>query len=189
MISFHTRHRAPWRARAVACAGLVALSCFAAPPVMPASSTSRLLGRSAPTFRRPTVQGGRFDTGEAAGRVMVVEFFARYCQPCQRRLPAAERLRRELEPAGVVVAGISLDETPEAALQQVRRYRLGFPVVHDEGHALAGRFRVSELPAAFVVGPDGRVLWFGGPEQPDDALRQAVLAVRQGGPVAVGSPE
>ena len=129
------------------------------PTAMPASAPSRLLGAPAPSFRRPTVQGGDFATVDTAGRVVVVEFFARYCKPCQRRLPSAERLRREFP--DVIIVGISLDETAEAALAQVSRFGLGFPVVHDAGNILAGRFRVAELPAVFVVGRDGRVAWVG----------------------------
>jgi peroxiredoxin len=175
------------RVRAVACVGLFALACATAPAGMPASSPSRLVGQPVPSFRRPTVQGGHFSTEGATGQVLVVEFFARYCRPCQQRLPAAERLRQENPEVRVV--GISLDETPDAALEQVRRYGLGFPVIHDQGLVLAGRFRVNELPHAFVVGRDGRVLWAGGPGQPDQALRQAVRAVRQGATAVAGTLE
>lgn len=147
-----------------------------APAAMPASASSRLLGQPLPSFRRPTIQGGTFATDDTAGRVVVVEFFARYCKPCQRRLPAAERLRREF--ADVVIVGVSLDETSDAALAQVSRFGLQFPVIHDTGNVLAGRFRVVQLPAVFVVGPDGTVAWVGGGDQPEAALRQAVLAAR-----------
>lgn len=169
----------------MACIGACVLACATAPAELPASSPSRLVGRPAPSFRRPTVQGGHFRTEDTAGQVLVVEFFARYCQPCQQRLPAAEQLRQELPDVRVV--GVSLDETPEAALEQVRRYRLGFPVIHDAGLVLAGRFRVSELPYALVVGADGRVLWAGGPGQSHEALLQATRAVRQGTTVVAES--
>jgi hypothetical protein len=43
---------------------------------------------------------------------------------------------------------------------------------------LSGRFRVTEMPATFVVAPDGTVRWVGGAEQSEDALRRAVDAVR-----------
>lgn len=163
--------------RSSSCLALIALGCGAAPPPgMPPSSPSPLLGRSIPAFARPTIQGGRFDTGAVAGQVLVVEFFAAYCRPCQRRLPEAEKLRAELP--DVAFVGISLDETPDLAVAQAQRYRLGFPVIHDAGHALAGRFRVAELPIAMVVDQDGRVRWVGGPGQPDHALRRAVLATR-----------
>ena len=165
-----------------AIAGLVLLlvACGgAAPQAMPPSSPGPLLGQPAPMFRRPTIQGGQIDTAAAAGQVLVVEFFAKYCRPCQKRLPAAEALRAELP--DVVVVGVSVDESPALALEQVRRYGLGFPVVHDAGQVLAGRFRVVELPIALVVGGDGRVRWIGGPGQSDDALRRAVLATRREG--------
>lgn len=134
------------------------------------------MGRPAPEFRRPTVQGAALDTRQLQGRVWAVEFFAEFCAPCQRRLPFAERLREELP--DVAFVGISVDESYVEALSQVRRHGLQFPVVHDEQNILAGRFRVTELPASIVVGKDGRIAWVGGPEQPEQALRQAVLAAR-----------
>jgi len=142
-----------------------------------------LVGQPLTPFRRPTVQGGRFATDAAAGRVLVIELFAAYCRPCQRRLPALEGLRRELRDA--LVLGVSLDETREAALAQVRRWRLGFPVIHDAGHVLAGRWRVTELPAAIVVGRDGRISWVGDAASSEGELRQAAqgaLRARLGSP-------
>ena len=143
-----------------------------APP--PASSPSRLLGAPLPTFRRPTLQGGTFDTAAAAGpgQVVVVDFFAAYCKPCQRTLPMLEALHRK-QP-GLTIVGVSLDDTPDNAWKSVRRHRLTFPVVHDAGNVLAGRMRVTELPISFVVDASGRVRWVGGPDQPDDALERAI---------------
>jgi cytochrome c biogenesis protein CcmG, thiol:disulfide interchange protein DsbE len=143
-----------------------------APP--PASSPSRLLGEPLPTFRRPTLQGATFDTAAFAGsdQVMVVDFFAAYCKPCQRTLPALEALHRK-QP-GLTIVGVSLDDTPDNAWKSVKRHRLTFPVVHDAGNVLAGRMRVTELPMSFVVDGSGRVRWVGGPDQPDDALERAI---------------
>lgn len=163
---------------AAVCLALFTPACGGATQAaVPPSSPSPLLGRPVPEFRRPTVQGGRFDTAAAAGQVLVVEFFAQYCRPCQRRLPAAQKLHADLP--DVAFVGISVDETPDLAWAQIQRYGLRFPVVHDTGFALAGRFRVVELPIALVVGRDGRVRWAGGPGQSDDALRHAVLAARR----------
>jgi peroxiredoxin len=142
-----------------------------APP--PPSSPSRLLGEAVPAFKRPTLQGASFDTASAAGRVLVVDFFADYCRPCQRTLPALEALHRAHPELAIV--GISLDEDARGALKVIARHQLTFPVIHDQGNVLAGRFRVTDLPHAFVVGPDGKVRWAAGPEQPHDALSRAAL--------------
>lgn len=157
---------------------LLAASCAhpsdAAPPP---SSPSPLLGAPVPAFRRPTIQGSTFDTAaaHARSRLLVVDFFAAYCRPCQRALPALEALHAERP--DVEVVGVSLDDSPEGAARMVGRHRLTFPVVHDGGHVLAGRFRVSELPASFIVDGNGRIIWSAGPLQAEDALHRAVTAI------------
>jgi cytochrome c biogenesis protein CcmG, thiol:disulfide interchange protein DsbE len=151
-------------------AGLAVLGCASAGPPPP-STPHPLLGRAAPEFRRASVQGGIAQS--EPGRVMVFEFFARWCIPCQKRLPGVEKLRADL--GDVRFVGVSLDERIEDALAQARAYHLGFPIVLDVGRVLAGRFRVTELPAVIVVGKDGKIAWFGGPEQPEDALRRAAI--------------
>ena len=148
-------------------------SAPATPP--PPSSQSRMLDAPLPAFHRPTLQGGTFDSSVASGRVMVIDFFAAYCRPCQRKLPALEALHRR-QP-GLSIVGVSLDETGDAARKSVTRHHLTFPVVHDAGNVLAGRLRVTELPISFVVDGEGRIRWVGGPDQPDDALVRAVAAL------------
>jgi cytochrome c biogenesis protein CcmG/thiol:disulfide interchange protein DsbE len=161
------------RAAAVsAAAAVAALACgHPSQEVAPPSSPSRLLGQASPLLRGQTLTGEPFDMFQAAGRVLVVEFFAAYCAPCRRALPRAEALHRRRPEVAVV--GVSLDETPAQARDLALQYGLTFPVVHDGGHLLAGRFRVAELPASFVIDRAGRVAWAGAGEQPDDALLRA----------------
>jgi thiol-disulfide isomerase/thioredoxin len=157
-------------------------SCLASEPnetTMPASSQNRLLLQQLPQFRRRALAGAPFDSEEAAGKVVVVKFFAKYCAPCQRTLPEAQRLHRRWR--DVAVVGIALDEDPGAVWQQVRRYQLTFPVVHDRGLVLAGRFRVTQMPIAFVADRSGRIVWVGGPDKTGGELWQAVRAARSGG--------
>ncbi len=161
------------RSLLVVAIGVVLGCAHATSPPPPPSSPSRLLGEALPAFRRPTLQGGAFDTSEASGRVLVVDFFADYCRPCQRTLPALEALHRAHPELAIV--GVSLDDDARGAAKAIGRHKLTFPVVHDSGNVLAGRFRVTELPCAFVVGGDGRIRWVAGPGQPDDALGRAAL--------------
>ena len=109
------------------------------------------------------------------GRVVLVDFFAEPCAPCARSLPSIEALHREA--ADVVVLGVSEDDDVGGAERMVQRHGLTFPVVHDDGHALAGRFRVTELPAMFVVDARGVIRWQGAVDRADD-VRAIVQAVR-----------
>jgi peroxiredoxin len=169
-----TRPLAPRRALMAAA---LALAACARPPTAPPppSSPSPVLNQSVPPFRRPTMQGATFDTAAVGARLLVVDFFAAYCRPCQRTLPALEALHRNRP--DVTVVGVSLDDTPEGAVRMINRHHLTFPVIHDRGHVLAGRFRVTDLPTAFVVDGSGRIIWSAGPAQPVDALPRAVSAL------------
>jgi thiol-disulfide isomerase/thioredoxin len=130
-----------------------------------------------PAFQRRALDGSTFDTGAHPSGVVVVKFFAQYCEPCKKTLPAAEKLHRDRP--DVFFVGVSEDESASAAQNLVSLHGLTFPVVHDAGNVLAGRFRVSEMPVVFVSGRDGAIAWVGGPEQSDDALARAVESLRR----------
>ena len=166
---------------AAACAGgalsaaIVMPGC--APPQFPPSAGNPLLGQPLPEIHRRSLDGHAIDKGLVQGTPVLVKFFADYCQPCKETLPAAERIH-EAYP-DVTFLGIDEDDTSETASDVVRRYGLTFPVIHDAGNVLAGRFRVSRdaddlrgRPATASSGgsaPKGR---------PEDSLRQAVQAAR-----------
>jgi len=104
---------------------------------------------------------------------VVVDFFAEHCIPCGRSLPSIEALHRATP--DLIVLGVSEDDDAAGAQRMVQRHDLTFPVVYDDQHALAGRFRVSDLPATFVVEANGVVCWKG--EDPDD-VRAAVQSAK-----------
>jgi len=124
-----------------------------------------------PDFARAALNGSRVETASLRGRVMLIDFFAEHCVPCGKSLPAIEALHRA-EPH-LAVVGVSEDDDAEGARRMVARHGLTFPVVHDPEHALAGRYRVLELPASFVVDARGVVRWRGAVE--DEAQARAVV--------------
>jgi cytochrome c biogenesis protein CcmG, thiol:disulfide interchange protein DsbE len=135
-----------------------------------------LLGRPLPDFARPSLAGERIDTVKLRGGTLVLKFFAEHCEPCKRTLPAAEQLHRENPDVSFV--GISADDYAATARAVGKLYGLSFPIVHDAGRALQGRFRVTELPVTFVVDRAGTVRWVGGPAQSERDLEQAIDVLR-----------
>ncbi|MCC6213825.1 MAG: TlpA family protein disulfide reductase [Polyangiaceae bacterium] len=142
---------------------------------MPPSAPHQLAGRPLPAFARPALSGARFDLAATRGQVTIVKFFARYCEPCKRTLPAVQRLHTELPEVALV--GISEDESEEDARALVAAYGLAFPVVLDRGNVLAGRYRVTDLPVTFVADRAGNLAWVGGPDQSEADLEAAVRSL------------
>lgn len=144
------------------------------PDAPPPSAPSPIAQKALPDFARPTLAGTRIDTEALRGQVVVIKFFAKYCAPCMQTLPAAEQLHREHPQVAFV--GISEDEYASDAQALVDGFGLSFPVVHDQGNVLAGRFRVREMPVTFVVDGQGIVQWVGGPGQGEHDLAAAIAA-------------
>ena len=144
-------------------------------PPVPASAKSPLLGKPLPKVQQRAIDGREVDSHAGDHGSVVVKFFAQYCEPCKRTLPAAQALAAER--SDVLVIGIAEDEDESVVRQLVATYGLTFPVIHDRGRVLSGRFRVVDIPMSFVAGLDRQLRWVGGPGQGPSDLEQAVDAL------------
>ncbi|MEZ4449763.1 MAG: TlpA disulfide reductase family protein [Nannocystaceae bacterium] len=142
----------------------------------PRSLPSPLWDEVAPELRGQAIDGRQIDAAALRGRVVVVEFFASYCEPCKRSLPALERLARR--DRDVLVIAIGEDEALSKTRGMAEAFQLSMPVLHDYGNVLAGRYRVDGLPITFVVDEGGVIRWVGGAIEGKD-LRRVIATVRR----------
>jgi cytochrome c biogenesis protein CcmG, thiol:disulfide interchange protein DsbE len=153
--------------------------CLGPPPP---SAPSALLAKPMPDVRRRSLDGDEVDTAGARGRVVVVDFFAKFCEPCKRTLPALQALH--VADPQVFILGVAEDDDESDARELVGTFGLTFKVVQDTGHVLSGRFRVKELPMTFVSGPDGVMRWVSPEQVSGGDLERAVAAARRPEPRA-----
>jgi cytochrome c biogenesis protein CcmG, thiol:disulfide interchange protein DsbE len=142
------------------------------PGPVPPSSQSSLLGKPAPDFKRDALDGSKFELGASKGKVVVVKFVAKYCEPCMKTLPAIEKLHKDHP--DVTVVAISEDEHEAEARELVTKFSLTFPVVHDRQQVLSGRYHVRDLPVTYVLDGKGVIAWVGGPEKTERDLVAAI---------------
>lgn len=110
----------------------------------------------------------------------MLEFFAQYCVPCRTAMPAAEAAHRERSDA--LFVGISEDDTADVAANVAKSLGVTFPIVHDQGKALAGRLRVSDLPATIVLDRAGVVRWVGAEASTTEGLTRVIDDVAKPAP-------
>lgn len=158
--------------RLVLCLSVLLAACASA-----ASTASVHDGAPAPALSGATLSGEAMDLAALRGQVVLVDFWASWCEPCRRELPALEQLHRQHAAAGLVVVGVSVDEQRGDAEQFLRdQVQLSFPIVHDADHSLAGAWSPPKMPTVYLVERDGTIARTFAGEKPGqlDELRAEV---------------
>lgn len=122
-------------------------------PVSPGSAAPDLFAVSL-----PDINGRPVDFGAFQGKVLVLDFFASWCEPCRETAPLIERVYQTYGQQGVVVIGVSLD-TPgnQGAVRRFAdRHGVRFPVIVDNGRIreVTGVFSV---PTTMVIDQSGKI--------------------------------
>lgn len=116
-------------------------------------------GEPAPGFSLPRLEDGReVRLEQFRGRVVLLNFWATWCKPCEEEMPAMERLYRELEPLGFTLLAVSVDETPEPVAAFRDRLRLSFPILWDPERRVSERYQTYRYPESFLIAADGTLL-------------------------------
>ena len=114
-------------------------------------------GHRTPPLRLPRLDGGVAALEEHRERLVIVNFWATWCTPCTVEMPTLEALWRDYRGRGLVVLAVSVDRgAPRLLLEPyVARLGLSFPILLDADLSASRAWRVSGLPATFVVRPGG----------------------------------
>jgi thiol-disulfide isomerase/thioredoxin len=110
---------------------------------------------AAPALKLADLEGRRHDLAAYRGKVVLVNFWATWCEPCREEMPSIERLRASLEGRPFAVLAVNLAE-PEARIRKfLDSVPLRFAVLLDRDGQATRAWQAKLLPATYIVGPDG----------------------------------
>ncbi len=116
-----------------------------------------LIGREAPDFSLRAMGGDNTRLSEARGQVVVLAFFGSRCNTCRAQLAELDGVRRTYGPAGLVVYGVSIDDSADDARGFATSVGVGFPMLADPGKAVGREYAIDRLPTLVIVDRAGKV--------------------------------
>jgi cytochrome c biogenesis protein CcmG/thiol:disulfide interchange protein DsbE len=119
-------------------------------------------GRFPPAPSRTLPVLGSEETSSVAalrGQVVLVNFWASWCGPCEAEADVLNRAHRQLVAADAgTVLGVTVDDTPPALARFVDQHNVGFPSIRDIGSKLGKSYGTLGVPETFLVDRRGRIV-------------------------------
>lgn len=112
----------------------------------------------APDFSLTSRDGKTVTLSGRKGRVVLVNFWATWCDSCQEELPDLERMSRSKLGKRFDLLAISVDDDPAKAVPPFAdKHGLTFPILYTDRKTMTS-YRVRELPTSYLIGPDGGIV-------------------------------
>ncbi len=122
-----------------------------------AFSAQNLLKKKAPDFSLTDLKGQPLRLSGFRGKVVLLNFWATWCAPCQLEMPVFAVWQRRYGPQGFEVIGISMDDDTAPARQLTERLELNYPNAMGDERLAARYGGVLGLPLTFLIDRDGIV--------------------------------
>ena len=112
----------------------------------------------APAFELPKLGGGgSASLADYRGQVVVLNFWASWCKPCQDESPLLERWHRRIRDRGATVLGVDILDVTGRAQDFIDEYGLTYPMLKDKDGEGLDKFGVVAYPETFVIDRQGRI--------------------------------
>ena len=117
-------------------------------------------GEKAQEFTLTTFDGEEIKLSDLRGKVVLVNFWASWCNPCEDEAPDLEAAWRQYEPTGeVVFLGVDYTDTRPKALEYLDKFDITYPNGPDLGTRISHAYRISGVPETYIIDKDGVVAY------------------------------
>jgi cytochrome c biogenesis protein CcmG/thiol:disulfide interchange protein DsbE len=125
--------------------------------VPPAAFATFQKGQPAPSLKVTTTSGQTVSLSNYKGHVLVLDFFASWCEPCKRAIPHLIELNRKYGKHGLQILGLSLDEDREDLNEFVMPLKLNYPVAQANEDLQSG-YGLRSIPTLVLIDKKGIVV-------------------------------
>lgn len=130
-------------------------------PYVPPNRPALLaVGDPAPDWKLADAEGKMHALADYRGKLVVLDFWATWCGPCVQGMPGMQKLHAKYHERGVEIIGVNAWEESNAAVYMKEKgYTYGLLL---NGETIGEAYHISTLPAIYVIGRDGKIVYRGG---------------------------
>lgn len=114
-------------------------------------------GDTAPDFKIISDEGRTFTRKDFGGKLLVLNFWASWCEPCVEEVPSLEVFQKVMAPQGVVVLGVSIDANEKRYQQFVQRFHVNFATARDPKADISSSYGTFQIPETYLIDSTGKV--------------------------------
>ena len=130
-------------------------------------------------FTLRAFDGVEHNTADLVGQVVVINFWASWCKPCEQEAAELEQAYQQFKDQGVVFLGVNYVDTEPEARAYLERFGITYPNGPDLGTRISQAFRIRGVPETYILAPDGRLAHVKiGPYTSLDEIAQAIQIVQ-----------
>jgi cytochrome c biogenesis protein CcmG/thiol:disulfide interchange protein DsbE len=119
------------------------------------------VGETVPNFTLTTFEGDQISLEELKDKVVVLNFWASWCKPCEEEAADLETAWRIYEPRGdVVFLGVDYVDTETEAAAYLEKFDITYPNGPDLRTKISQSFRIRGVPETYIIGKDGKLAAF-----------------------------
>jgi peroxiredoxin len=111
-----------------------------------------------PDFSLTNPEGKKVSLKDFRGKIVFLNFWATWCEPCREEMPAMEKLYQDYKNKNFVVLAINVKDRKQEALAFVKELKLTYPVAFDPNAEVASLYGAWGLPTTYIIGPKGEGL-------------------------------
>jgi cytochrome c biogenesis protein CcmG/thiol:disulfide interchange protein DsbE len=116
------------------------------------------VGDPVPDFSLTTFEGQSINTADLDGKVIVVNFWASWCKPCEQEAAELEQVWRMYEGEGdVVFLGLNYVDTEPEALGYLEKFDISYPNGPDLRTTVSQMFRILGVPETYIIDGSGKL--------------------------------
>jgi thiol-disulfide isomerase/thioredoxin len=120
-----------------------------------AEDPSLSLHKMAPAFTVTALDGTRFNLDAMGGRVVLIDFWATWCGPCNRELPHMKKIAKEFAGQPLIIISVSWDSDEAKWKDFINKNEMTWVQYRDADHALSKSFGIDAIPHYFTIDSDG----------------------------------